>query len=351
MEINELQKECDNIDLTVTPVMAAAVEKDIVDQYKSNLWYKFRAGRVTASKMKSVCHTSPLNPSKSLIRNICYPEAFVFSSAATSWGCRQEKAAKTLYMKFMQCKHTNLVFKDSGLVINPLWPFIAASPDGVISCTCCGKGVFEIKCPYSHKGECITNIATHDSQFCLKKDSDGKLHLDHNHAYYYQVQTQLYVCNVDYCDFIVCTFSSKDGLYVERITKDNTFWNECVQKAELLFHKCILPELLGNWYTRSSISSHAIDVTTCSATDATTSSAENTSMPETSDSYYCYCRGPDEGEMIGCDNPQCPIQWFHFECLEITTALFGKWYCPDCISMSELKQSKKRKCTTQVTVS
>ena len=133
--------------------------------------------------------------------------------------------------------------------------------------------------------------------------------------------------------------------------KDNTFWNEFVQKAELLFRKCILPELLGNWYTRSTISSHATDVTTSSATDATTSSAENTSMPETSDSYYCYCRGPDEGEMIGCDNSQCPIQWFHFECLEITTAPFGKWYCPDCISMSELKQSKKRKCTTQVTVS
>ena len=36
------------------------------------------------------------------------------------------------------------------------------------------------------------------------------------------------------------------------------------------------------------------------------------------------------GEMIGCDNQDCPIEWFHFGCLDITTKPKGKWYCPKC---------------------
>ncbi|EDX04919.1 GD22064 [Drosophila simulans] len=36
------------------------------------------------------------------------------------------------------------------------------------------------------------------------------------------------------------------------------------------------------------------------------------------------------GEMIGCDNPDCPIEWFHFACVGLTTKPKGKWFCPKC---------------------
>lgn len=36
------------------------------------------------------------------------------------------------------------------------------------------------------------------------------------------------------------------------------------------------------------------------------------------------------GEMIGCDNDLCPIEWFHFSCVQLTTKPKGKWYCPRC---------------------
>ncbi|XP_063696500.1 uncharacterized protein LOC134827671 [Culicoides brevitarsis] len=47
---------------------------------------------------------------------------------------------------------------------------------------------------------------------------------------------------------------------------------------------------------------------------------------------YCYCRCPyDEvSEMIGCDDDNCRVEWFHFECVGILMAPTGKWYCPDC---------------------
>ncbi|GAB1604541.1 inhibitor of growth protein 4-like isoform X2 [Argonauta hians] len=45
---------------------------------------------------------------------------------------------------------------------------------------------------------------------------------------------------------------------------------------------------------------------------------------------YCLCHQVSYGEMIGCDNPDCPIEWFHFACVGLSTKPKGKWYCPRC---------------------
>lgn len=34
--------------------------------------------------------------------------------------------------------------------------------------------------------------------------------------------------------------------------------------------------------------------------------------------------------MIGCDANDCPYEWFHFECVGISEAPEGQWYCPEC---------------------
>mmetsp|Transcript_32651 Transcript_32651/g.55059 ORF Transcript_32651/g.55059 Transcript_32651/m.55059 type:complete len:261 (+) Transcript_32651:60-842(+) len=45
---------------------------------------------------------------------------------------------------------------------------------------------------------------------------------------------------------------------------------------------------------------------------------------------YCMCRQVSFGEMVACDNPDCPIEWFHFQCVGLTATPKGKWYCPQC---------------------
>lgn len=45
---------------------------------------------------------------------------------------------------------------------------------------------------------------------------------------------------------------------------------------------------------------------------------------------YCLCNQVSYGEMIGCDNEQCPIEWFHSSCVSLTYKPKGKWYCPKC---------------------
>nr|CAB3256145.1 inhibitor of growth protein 1 [Phallusia mammillata] len=46
---------------------------------------------------------------------------------------------------------------------------------------------------------------------------------------------------------------------------------------------------------------------------------------------YCLCGQVSFGQMIGCDNKKCPIEWFHFSCVGLTHNPKGKWYCPDCL--------------------
>jgi len=45
---------------------------------------------------------------------------------------------------------------------------------------------------------------------------------------------------------------------------------------------------------------------------------------------YCLCDQVSYGEMIGCDNDLCPIEWFHFNCVQLGGKPKGKWFCPKC---------------------
>jgi len=53
---------------------------------------------------------------------------------------------------------------------------------------------------------------------------------------------------------------------------------------------------------------------------------------------YCLCQQVSYGEMIGCDNVDCPIEWFHFGCMQLTNKPKGKWYCPKCIPLFKKKK-------------
>lgn len=52
---------------------------------------------------------------------------------------------------------------------------------------------------------------------------------------------------------------------------------------------------------------------------------------------YCLCHQVSYGEMIGCDNPDCPIEWFHFACVGLTSKPKGKWFCPKCTAERKKK--------------
>lgn len=47
---------------------------------------------------------------------------------------------------------------------------------------------------------------------------------------------------------------------------------------------------------------------------------------------YCFCNQVSFGEMIGCDAPDCPREWFHLSCVGLTKTPDddATWYCAEC---------------------
>ena len=200
--------------------------------------------------------------------------------------------------------HQNLVVSEVGLILDGDRPFIGATPDGLITCTCCGKGTLEIKCPYCFK----SNLPEEDQEnFCMSLD-DGRWSLKRSHAYYYQVQSQLAASKLSYCDFVVWT---ENGFASERITFDSKFFEDVMKEVHHFFVYGMLPEIIGKWYTRK-------PVVDCSGVVNASFTAPSTE--EDTEDYskvWCYCSQPSFGTMIECDNAQCSIQWFHCDCLRI----------------------------------
>ncbi|XP_026472536.1 inhibitor of growth protein 3 isoform X2 [Ctenocephalides felis] len=56
---------------------------------------------------------------------------------------------------------------------------------------------------------------------------------------------------------------------------------------------------------------------------------------------YCLCNQVSYGDMVACDNEDCPFEWFHYPCVGIEAPPKGKWYCPQCISSMRRRGSRK----------
>ena len=53
---------------------------------------------------------------------------------------------------------------------------------------------------------------------------------------------------------------------------------------------------------------------------------------------YCKCRQVAFGDMIACDNEDCAIEWFHFQCVNLTKMPRNKWLCSDCARLKKLEK-------------
>lgn len=301
----KLYAECSTLfqELKISVDEACYLEKSTQLQSQCALWHDHRKGRVTASVFKNVCHTNIDKPAKSIITSILKSKP-IPNVPAVKWGCANENKARSEYIEVSSKDHSALKVTKSGLHVNINFPHLGASPDGLISCACCGDGLLEIKCPYSIRDRDPTKMLP-TAGFYLESSADG-LRLSHSHSYYYQVQGQLAVCERAYCDFVCWT---PLGMHIERIYPDTSHWEKVKPKLDLFFMSVILPRILSGDED-------------CSHENIPPATAQN--------EIYCYCQKEEDGPMIGCDNPTCKFMWFHYDCIGIVTAPEGDWFCPDC---------------------
>jgi len=150
---------------------------------RSEEWYNARKNMITASDMAQALNEGKFGNQKELmikkinnLRNIKEENKSIEYIAPLQWGIKYEDVACSIYesknntkiIEFGLLKHYN---KDI--------TYFGASPDGISE-----LGVMlEIKCPY-------------------KREINGVI----PNQYYYQIQGQLDVCNLEECDYLECKF-------------------------------------------------------------------------------------------------------------------------------------------------
>ncbi|XP_041472362.1 uncharacterized protein LOC121421662 [Lytechinus variegatus] len=305
----QTQKSADLKEMTVTKEEIDKVEKATEEQADSVVWHDQRAGRITASRVYDVLHTNQEKPAKSVLLNITNPNMTPIKTASLKYG--RENESKVLEEYARTSRHDDLKIAHSGLRLDAERHWLGASADGLVECSCHGKGVIEIKCPYSAR-----NMSTDEylkSKYCCL---DENSHLKYGHRYYDQVQTQMHVYNVQYCTFIV---KAGNKLIVNHVQRDDSYLHAAVSKLEKFWRTNVVPELV----TRK------IELR----------KSEEDAKKIDGESLFCYCQEPyDQNDdspdnvMVGCDGAKCKYEWIHLRCIvpKRKTVPKGKWYCKDC---------------------
>ena len=113
-----------------------------------------------------------------------------------------------------------------GVVVSPHAHWLAATPDRKVYCPQKNPmfGLLEIKCPDT------------DNLHSLKylKETDGEFELKKNHNYFFQVQMQLAVTGLEWCDFFVWL---ENDSHLETIHFDAVSWQSTKDKLDMFFYE------------------------------------------------------------------------------------------------------------------
>jgi putative phage-type endonuclease len=150
-------------------------------EQRSPEWYNMRNNMITASDMAQALGQGKFGTQKQFFQKKCgYEKDDVFDQnlPALKWGVMYEPVAIDAYaFKY------NAVMNEFGLLPHPNIKWFGASPDSINE-----LGIMlEIKCPWKRKitGEIPTQ-------------------------YFYQMQGQMDVCNLEECDYLECEFLEYD---------------------------------------------------------------------------------------------------------------------------------------------
>ncbi|KAK0149365.1 hypothetical protein N1851_009913 [Merluccius polli] len=193
--------------LAITLDMARKIEIATRDQSNSVEWHKVRKPRLTSSRFREVCHVRGHSSSQNLADRIWKGGV---QTALMKKGLALEPVA---IQEYSRMKNVNY------------WPWLCHTPRyGVVFDPNESPpfGLIEVKCP---------NSKSYVDCKYLKMQS-GTLKLKPSHSYYWQVQGQLLLTGMQWCDFIVF---AEDDILVQRIYRDAAVAGVIREKGDYFF--------------------------------------------------------------------------------------------------------------------
>ncbi|XP_048022908.1 uncharacterized protein LOC125253145 [Megalobrama amblycephala] len=203
--------------IQVSHILSSQIEHGTRLQSKCAAWAQVRQPRVTASRFREICHVVGESASQSLAARILK-------------GTRQTSAMKLglelepdILKQYSETKSVSIL--PCGFVVHPDAQHLGASPDGRVydPSEIFPFGLVEVK---STSAESV-------GQASFIKIQKGEAKLKETHKYYWQVQGQLAVTGLHWCDFVTDTQSD---ITIQRIWRDNIFIASMKEKLDMYYY-------------------------------------------------------------------------------------------------------------------
>ena len=179
-------------------------------------WQLHRAGRITASICKVFCTNHTKITNKTLFEKIMqYTKRK--PTKQMQYGSTMESSARDWYFATQKQQHVNLSVRETGFYVGVDYPFLGASPDGIVSCDCHDQKLLEIKCPSKYEDGFLN--WENDKDFPLAKDKSLKT----SHQYYFQVQLQMFACTFSSVDFLLYSPKNNGIVLLTTVKKNKDF--------------------------------------------------------------------------------------------------------------------------------
>ncbi|XP_077078678.1 uncharacterized protein LOC143731948 [Siphateles boraxobius] len=220
------KQHCHLESIKVSHKICAAIEAETRQQSECQLLTQVSKPRLTASRFREICHVRGESSAKALAARILRGTP---QTSAMKRGLDLEPEILRQYsdlcdVSVIQC----------GIIIHPDAPHLGASPDAKFFNPKETKpfGLAEVK-------SCdVENVAQVKHQITLK----GQTCLKKSRKYYYQVQGQLTVSGLQWCDFITDT---RTDFTVERIFRDEEIIHSMRQKLDHFYHNIYIDVFLS----------------------------------------------------------------------------------------------------------
>ena len=234
-----LKKSYYEANIAISKEEAAEIEANTRDQAGNDRWKQERKKRLTASRVGGIIKMKRTTKRANKVKDFLYSR--FRGNEATRYGMEMEETVRMEYITHLQESNGSEVsVTDCGLFVSQQNPWLAATPDGMVTDSSEKPGLLEIKNPFSKRHMTISEACSSGSTFCLKQERDGTHKLKHTHDYYHQIQCQLHCVNREWCDFVVRT---ELDMHVERVHRDRKWWDQQLPKLKAFYYDALLPEL------------------------------------------------------------------------------------------------------------
>ena len=215
--------------IKVTQSQASDIEKQTRGQSKSPRWKEERQWRITGSRFGEICRTTDRRDKDSLALSIFKPANLDHVPAVQHGRTYEASAIEKFKVK------TGKDVSACGLFVDPDYPFLGASPDGIVHNE---DSVIEVKCPFAGKDSMIRPGKNFGFLEFVDQDQE-QYRLKRTHPYYYQVMGEMKLSKRNKCYFIV--FTLKDLFYEEINLDEEFFTSNMLPALKEFYYQYYLP--------------------------------------------------------------------------------------------------------------